>query len=51
IVTECAECYRTLCRDYDLRDVQVQHISQYLRARRMPSLRSATEEGQGELAV
>jgi len=38
IVTECAECYRTLARDYDLEGVTVQHISQFLRARRMPSL-------------
>ncbi len=42
IVTECAECYRTLCRDYDLPDVTVQHVSQFLRARRLPRFRHAT---------
>ena len=36
IVTECAECYRTLARDYDLEGVQVLHVSQYLAARRLP---------------
>ena len=32
IVTECAECYRTLARDYGLEGVAVLHISQFLRA-------------------
>ncbi len=36
IVTECAECYRTLARDYDLEGVRVLHASQYLAARRLP---------------
>jgi heterodisulfide reductase subunit D len=35
IVTECAECFRTLSRDYDLGDVNVLHLSQYLSARRL----------------
>lgn len=43
IVTECAECYRTLCRDYDLPDVTVQHVSQFLRARKLPALEDASD--------
>jgi len=43
IVTECAECYRTLCRDYDLPEVTVQHVSQFLRARRLPALEEAAD--------
>ncbi|UCC92659.1 MAG: 4Fe-4S dicluster domain-containing protein [Thermoplasmata archaeon] len=46
IVTECAECYRTLVRDYDLGDVTVQHVSQFLRARRMPTLEGPTGGGE-----
>ncbi|NOQ53756.1 MAG: hypothetical protein GQ558_04020, partial [Thermoplasmata archaeon] len=41
IVTECAECFRTLSRDYDLEGVTVQHISQYIGARKLPSFVSA----------
>ena len=41
VVTACAECYRTLARDYpryaDGIDFEVQHISQYL-AERLPEL-------------
>jgi Fe-S oxidoreductase len=40
IVTECAECYRTLARDYGLEGVAVLHVSQYLRAGRL-DLRAA----------
>jgi heterodisulfide reductase subunit D len=36
VVTECAECYRTLARDYDLVGVRVLHVSQYLAARQLP---------------
>jgi Fe-S oxidoreductase len=36
VVTECAECFRTLSRDYDLEGITVQHISQFLGARRIP---------------
>jgi Fe-S oxidoreductase len=36
VVTECAECYRTLSKDYDLEGVTVQHISQFLGARKLP---------------
>ena len=43
IVTECAECYRTLCRDYDLPDVTVQHVSQFLRARKLPTLEDVSD--------
>jgi Fe-S oxidoreductase len=43
VVTECAECYRTLCRDYELPDVTVQHVSQFLRARRLPTLEDAAD--------
>jgi Fe-S oxidoreductase len=46
IVTECAECYRTLSRDYDMPDVTVQHVSQFLRARRMPKMDDASREGE-----
>jgi Fe-S oxidoreductase len=46
IVTECAECYRTLTKDYDLGDVRVQHISQFLRARRMVALAPAPKDGE-----
>jgi Fe-S oxidoreductase len=41
IVTECAECYRTLARDYGLEGVSVLHISQFLRAGRL-DLRAQT---------
>jgi Fe-S oxidoreductase len=47
IVSECAECVRTLERDYDLEGVSVQHISQYLGARRLPPMRSASGTGAG----
>jgi len=36
VVTECAECYRTLARDYGLEGVRVLHVSQFLAARRLP---------------
>ena len=51
LVTECAECYRTLCRDYDLPDVTVQHVSQFLRARRLPALEDLSGEGEEVLKV
>ncbi len=41
IVTECAECYRTLSRDYDLEGMTVQHITQYIGARKLPPFVSA----------
>jgi Fe-S oxidoreductase len=50
IVTECAECYRTLCKDYDLHDVTVQHVTQFLRARRLPDLKNASDD-EGSLKV
>ncbi len=44
IVSECAECVRTLSKDYDLEGVTVQHISQYLGARRLPPFEDASGE-------
>jgi Fe-S oxidoreductase len=46
VVTECAECYRTLAKDYDLEGVTVQHISEFLGARRLP-LKEVAGEGEG----
>jgi Fe-S oxidoreductase len=50
IVTECAECFRTLSRDYDLGDVNVLHLSQYLGARRL-ELTGGDEGGGDDLRV
>ncbi len=44
IVTECAECYRTLAKDYDLEGVTVRHLSEFLVSQR---LRVKGQEGEG----
>ncbi len=49
LVTECAECFRTLSRDYDLEGVSVQHLSQYLGARRLEL--ADAQVGEGTLRV
>jgi Fe-S oxidoreductase len=55
IVTECAECYRTLARDYGLEGVTVQHVSEYLGARRLdlggPKGRPGTDGARDPLKV
>jgi Fe-S oxidoreductase len=35
IVTECAECYRTLAKDYDLESVTVRHLAEFLISQRL----------------